>query len=238
MRSLRALAIATSVGAGLLLTASSASAHVEVDDGAQPPQGGYGVVRLIVPTESATASTTGVTITLPKGVDLSDARTLPLPGWAATVETEPAGNGQRVSRISWKAVDPASGVKPAEFGEFTFSAGPWPANVHSVALPSDQTYSDGSVVSWNEIAVDEDTEPEHPAPAVTLGAAEAGHRHADGADGAAPAAAPVTTQAAAEVGGTDSWPWRITSVVSLVIALGTAAALAVVLRRTRGTGSQ
>jgi hypothetical protein len=94
------------------------------------------------------------------------------------------------------------------------------------------------VVSWNEIAVDKDTEPEHPAPAVTLGAAEAGHSHADGENGDhAPAAASVTTQAAAEVGSDDSWFWRITSVVSLVIALGTAAALAVVLRRTRGTGS-
>jgi uncharacterized protein YcnI len=236
-KALQLFSLAASLGVGLLVTAGSASAHVEVDNGAQPPKGGYGVVRLIVPTESATASTTGVTITLPKGVDLSEARTLPLPGWAATVETEPAGNGQRVSRISWQAVDPANGVKPTEFGEFTFSAGPWPTDGESVALPSDQTYSDGSVVSWNEIAVDKDTEPEHPAPAVTLGAAEATHSHADGGDDHAPAAAAVTTQAAAEVGSNDSWFWRITSVVSLVIALGTAAALAVALRRTRGTGS-
>ncbi|MHC9293670.1 YcnI family protein [Mycobacterium sp. LTG2003] len=234
---------------GAVLSATPAAAHVRVDEGQQPPQGGYGIVRLIVPSESAQASTTGLTVTLPDNVHLTSARTLPIPGWRAAVETTPSGDGQRVSRITWQAIDKADGLRPSEFGEFAFSAGPWPENVDSVALLSDQAYSDGSVVSWNEIAVDNDSEPEKPAPVVALAPAEAGHSHTGDGHGApsesatnvtAAEAGPGhhdasadTTLVAAESSGQESWAWRATSVVSLLIALATAAALAVAVRRNR-----
>jgi uncharacterized protein YcnI len=208
-------------------------------------------VTLIVPNESESASTVGLTVTLPEDVDLTSARTLPIPGWTATVQT--AADGKRVSTISWKAVDGSKGLRPSEFGEFTFSAGPWPESADTVALQSDQNYSDGSVVAWNEIALDDATEPDHPAPVVTLGAPE--HGHGDGHETAAPATAPaasaasasgdqethgheaqVTVQAAAP-DNADPWFWRVTSIAALVVALGTVAALVVVLRRTRGSGS-
>jgi uncharacterized protein YcnI len=251
----RLITASAAVALGALVAAAPAAAHVRVDDGLAPPKGGYGVVRLIVPTESNDASTVALTVTLPQGVDLATARTLPIAGWTATVDTEAVGNSQRVTRISWRAVDKAGGVKPSEFGEFTFSAGPWPENSDTVALLSDQTYSDGSVVAWNEIAVDKDSEPEHPAPVVTLGAAEAGHSHGGEGHGTeetstAPDPAPLSSegdhhpvtaevaQATADHSGGESWLWRTTSVVSLLIALGTAGLLALTLRRQRGTGSQ
>lgn len=121
-------------------------------------------MRLIVPTESDDASTIGLSLTVPEGVDLTSARTLPIPGWTATVEREQSGDGERVSRVRWQATDPANGLKAAEFGVFTLSAGPWPEDVDSVPLPTEQIYSDGSVVSWNEVAVNAGIEPEHPAP--------------------------------------------------------------------------
>lgn len=232
-KTLNLLAVSLLLGAGMLATACPAAAHVRVDEGRQPPQGGYGIVTLIVPTESAAASTVGVSVTLPDGVDLTSARTLPIPGWTAAVETDPADDGDRVSRIIWRATEPANGLKPTEFGEFTFSAGPWPVDVDTVALLSDQTYSDGSVVAWNEIAVDKDSEPEHPAPVVTLAAAEDGHGHGDGHG----ADSDQIVNTAAAVHSDESWFWRATSLISLVIALGTAAALTVVLRRTRGPDS-
>ncbi|OBB10463.1 hypothetical protein A5761_27105 [Mycolicibacterium setense] len=226
----RLLALCGALTVSGMLAAAPAAAHVRVDEGHQPPKGGYGIVRLIVPTESQQASTVALTVTLPQDVDLSSARTLPVPGWTASVETEGAGERARVSRISWRAVNKDGGVKPSEFGEFTFSAGPWPENVDTVALLSDQTYSDGSVVSWNEIAVDTDTEPEHPAPTVTLSAPD--HTHGGDGHGAqqGPAPGDTTLIAAAPAVG-ESWWWRATSLVSLVVALSTAAALAVVLRR-------
>lgn len=234
------LALSAALGLAALTGAGSAAAHVRVDDGQQPAQGGYGIVRLVVPTESAGASTVGLTVNLPEDVNLTSARTLPLAGWTAAVETEPSGDGERVARIVWRAVDPANGVKPSEFGEFTFSAGPWPVDVDSVPLLADQAYSDGSVVAWNEIAVDQNTEPEHPAPVVTLGAAEQGHGHGDGhgapAEATTELSADVTPTAAAASTG-ESWWWRATSVVSLLVSAGTAAALVLVLRRTRNAGS-
>lgn len=229
------LAVSALIAAGALLTAAPAAAHVRVDEGHQPPKGGYGIVRLIVPTESPQAATVGLTVTLPDDVDLTSARTLPIPGWSASVETEPSGDGQRVSRITWRALDKAGGLKASEFGEFTFSAGPWPENVDAVSLLSDQAYSDGSVVSWNEIAVDKSSDPEHPAPVVTL-AAEAGHTgdgHGAPSDTGAGSATADPTLVAAQAPAAESWWWRATSVAGLLIALGTATALAVVLRRTR-----
>lgn len=225
---LTALAVIAVIGAG------PASAHVHTDESQQPPQGGYGAVTLIVPTESDTESTVGLAVTIPDGVDLSSARTLPIAGWTATVETEPATGGQRVSRIVWKA-QPDAGLGPTEFGQFTFSAGPWPEDTDTVTLVSDQTYSDGEVVSWNEIALDANTEPEHPAPVVTLGVAD---EHGTDQHGAAPGSASHEHEAtvAASVG-TDSWFWRATSIVSLLVALATAGALAVVVRRSRDAGS-
>lgn len=206
-----------------------ASAHVRIDEGQLPPKGGYGVVTLIAPSESTTATTVAVAITIPPGVDLLSARTLPVPGWTAAVETQPAGTSQRVARITWRA-DGDAGLKPSEFGEFTFSAGPWP-DADTVALPTEQTYSDGTVSSWNEVAVDAASEPEHPAPVLTLGAETNAHGDGHG-DTPAPATDPVVLTADGQPSG-QSWVWRAASVVSLVVAAGSALALVLVLRRLR-----
>lgn len=242
------MAVSVAVAVGAVVTAGPATAHVHVDEGQTPPAGGYGIVRLVVPTESDDESTVGVTVVLPDGVDLAIARTLPITGWTASVETEAVASGVRVTQISWRATDEANGIKPSEFGEFTFSAGPWPQNPGTVALLTDQTYSDRSVVSWNEIAIDKDSEPEYPAPLVTLSPPEA--EHGDDGHGATrdPADAlpvgtehePVSTDvahAATPATGAESWFWRITSLAGLVIALGTAGLFALSLRRTRRTGS-
>ncbi|MGC4933815.1 YcnI family protein [Gordonia sp. DT30] len=147
-----------------------ADAHVTVDPGTQIAAGGYGVVRLLVPSESDTAKTTAVSVTIPDGVDFTSARTTPVPGWTATVDHRSGADG-RVTRITWTATTPDNALTSTELGQFAFSAGPWPTNTNTVNLPTEQRYSDGSTVSWNEIAVDQGSEPEHPAPVVHLGAA-------------------------------------------------------------------
>ncbi|MFF0816043.1 YcnI family protein [Rhodococcus sp. NPDC003318] len=241
-RWVRRLAAVTALGGFAALgLASPAAAHVRVDSGEPVSQGGYGVVRLIVPTESDDASTVGVTVTIPDDVNLTSARTQPIPGWTATIESEPSGSGERVSRIAWRATDPASGLKASEFGVFTLSAGPWPQNVDSVPLPSDQTYSDGSVVSWNEVAVDEGAEPEHPAPVVTLVAGGSGH--GDGHAEAASASSAGTSQsddhaeASAPTDDSSAWLWQTIAVVALLLALGSTGAVIALLRRGHGDPS-
>lgn len=115
---LAVLTVAASLGA-TVGAVSTASAHVSADATLQPAQGGYGQVRLLVPTESDTSPTTAVAVTFPDGVELTSARTLPVPGWTATIDKAAAGSGERVTRITWRADDPQKGLGADEFGAFT-----------------------------------------------------------------------------------------------------------------------
>ena len=173
------LRLATGVLGGavaVLLGATAASAHVHVD-GEDATRGGDGVLTFRVPTESATASTTEVTVTLPADHPIASVRVQPVTGWTATVTSATLAKPIRTddgllttyaSRIDWKA-DAAAAIAPGEFQQFSVSAGPLP-DVASIALPTTQRYSDGTVVQWNELAVGS-AEPEHPAPVLTLAAA-------------------------------------------------------------------
>ncbi|GIE88224.1 YcnI family copper-binding membrane protein [Actinoplanes regularis] len=180
------LIAATVSAAAVLLIAAPARAHVRVDGGDAPGRGGYGTVRLSVPTESETASTVGLTVTIPGDVTLTSAKVLPIAGWTAKVETAEG----RVTRIVWRAS--GAGLGPAEFGVFAFSGGPWPQDRSAVPLPATQQYSDGSAVAWDEVALDA-SEPEHPAPIVVLGEAPAGH-HGD-----APVAEPEPERSGSQI---------------------------------------
>jgi uncharacterized protein YcnI len=212
----RRLGAAAVLGAAAALAAAPAAyAHVEVDTGSVPGKGGNGVVRLTVPTESDTASTIGLTVTIPAGVALSSARVLPVAGWSARVETA----GERVTKIVWHAQDAKKGgIGPSQFEIFTFLAGPWPADRDTVPLPTTQEYSDGSSVVWDEVAVDADSKPEHPAPVVTLGAASAGH-HGHGGE-----AAQATSVAHVTNGGTEVAQWVLIGLAVLLAATAAARA--------------
>ncbi|MGW5226220.1 YcnI family copper-binding membrane protein [Nocardia niigatensis] len=166
----------TSVAAaGLLLSgAGIAAAHVAVDaPGAS--QGGYAVATFRVPTESDTASTTKVTVALP---NLKSARTEPLPGWTSKVEKN--AQSEAVS-VTWTADPGNPGVAPGQFQRFALSVGPLPKQ-EKVSFNATQTYSDGKVVEWNQPMNADGSEPDHPAPSLTLA-------KGNGGDDDAPAAA-------------------------------------------------
>ena len=174
LRVVAGLALGT---AAVLVGATAASAHVHVD-GEDTTRGGYGVLTFRVPTESATASTTELTVTLPADHPIASVSVRPVAGWTATVTTAKLAkpittdDGQvttYASRVDWKA-DAAAAIEPGQYQEFAISAGPLP-DVASLVLPATQRYSDGSVVEWNQVATGS-AEPEHPAPVLTLAAAE------------------------------------------------------------------
>ncbi|UGT59336.1 YcnI family protein [Nocardia asteroides] len=176
--------VTTAAAACLILTAGgSAAAHVTVDaPGAA--QGGYSVATFRVPTESDTASTTALTVTIP---GVRSVRTEPLPGWTAKVDKNPAGE---VTAVTWTADPGNAGVGPGQFQRFVVSIGPLPKE-HEVSFPATQSYSDGSVVRWDQPAAADGSEPERPAPSVHLAEAAAdGHSHG-GSD--TEAAAPDST---------------------------------------------
>lgn len=155
-----------------------ASAHVVVS-GTDATQGGWGVLTFRVPTESETASTTDLLVTLPDDQPIVSVSTQPKPGWTTTVTKKKLTTPQKdddgnlitdyVSTIEWKANDPQAGIPPHQFDMFNVSAGPLP-NAEMIYLPTTQTYSDGTVVNWNQKAPMGQPEPEHPAPMLMLAA--------------------------------------------------------------------
>ncbi|MBF6473978.1 MULTISPECIES: YcnI family copper-binding membrane protein [Nocardia] len=168
----RAVGTTVTTTALVLLAGGTAAAHVTVDaPGAT--QGGYAVATFRVPTESDTASTTALTVTLP---NLKSARTEPVPGWSAKVERN---DKKEVTAITWTADPGAPGIAPGQFQRFAVSVGPLPA-LDSVSFPAKQTYSDGKVVSWDQPIGKDGDEPEHPAPSLPLAAgkddADDGHK--------------------------------------------------------------
>ena len=160
--------IATGAATGFALFATgTAAAHVTADaPGAA--QGGYGVVTFLVPTESATASTTKLTVALPQ---LSSARTEPLAGWTARIEKN---DKNQFTSVTWTANPGNPGITPEQFQRFALSVGPLPKE-DSVRFPATQTYSDGKIVNWNEPMPASGDEPEHPAPTVHLSEADDEH---------------------------------------------------------------
>lgn len=194
--------------AGVLVGAVPAWAHVTVSS-TDATQGGYAVLTFRVPNEEAGASTTNLVVHFPDATPIRSVLVQPHAGWTAKRVTTPGG---AVTEIDWTADSPASGIAPGEFDEFRVSAGPLP-KVKTLAFAAIQTYSDGTVVSWNETAAPGSAEPDHPKPMLTL------------APAATASSAPAT---AGGNGGGGNGP-TVLAVVALVLAAA-ALGLAVVTR--------
>jgi uncharacterized protein YcnI len=174
----RRLLIAAALGLMIILgLPTAASAHVRLTATDATP-GGYGLLTFRVPTESDTASTTEVIIRFPRSSPITSVSVAPVSGWTARVhtakldkpvQTDDGPIEDYVTRVVWKADSAASSIKPGEFGLFDLTAGPLPRTA-TVAFPTDQRYSDGTVVSWNQLATGQ-VEPDHPAPVLRLAGA-------------------------------------------------------------------
>lgn len=173
----RAPAVAVAALAGALLAlgpAAPASAHVTVQPTATTA-GGWTTLTFKVPNESETAGTVGLTVALPTDTPLLSVSTRPVPGWTAEIVRgdlpEPVDlHGTTLTQaplsVTWTA-DPGTQISQGEFQEFALSVGPLPDEVGTrIVFPADQTYSDGTVVTWDEVS-DDGTEPDHPAPELT-----------------------------------------------------------------------
>ncbi len=171
----RTLAVA---GVLLLVAPAAASAHVTVIP-ERTAAGGWARLTFRVPNESATAGTTRLQVRLPAESPLLHVSALAVPGWTATVEKAAlaapvTSHGTEITEapsvVTWTA-DPGVQIGPGQFLEFAISGGPLPDAGTTLVLPAEQTYSDGAVVAWDQVAVG-DEEPAHPAPAFTVTAAE------------------------------------------------------------------
>ncbi len=156
-----------------------ASAHVTVSS-PDAKAGGYAKIVFRVPTESDTASTTRLTVTMPSDHPFASVRSQVKPGWTVkAVETDlatPIQSGdttlsKAVSTVTFTAAA-GGGIPPGEFDEFSLSVGRLPEGVDSLSFPAEQTYSDGKVVRWDQPVPESGEEPEHPAPSLKLAAAD------------------------------------------------------------------
>nr|WP_249715026.1 YcnI family protein [Micromonospora sp. NBRC 107566] len=198
--------------AGVLALAAPAAAHVTVNP-SEATQGKYARLAFRVPTESDTASTTKVEVTFPTDAGLKSVSTMPVPGWTATTER----SDNTVSKITWTA-DANAVIKPGQFQEFPVSVGPLPTNTDRLIFKALQTYSDGTVVRWIEDPGA--TEPEHPAPVLTLAKAAAATTPTEAA------AAPVASTSTTEGSNTGVWLGALGLIAGLAgLALGTLAFL-------------
>jgi uncharacterized protein len=137
-------------------------------------------VNARVPNERDDASTTSVEINFPTDTPIAFVSVQPVPGWQYTaetaalaepIETEDGEVTEAVSRVTFTS----GAIRPGEFQQFAISMGPMPDEGDQVPFPTIQTYDSGEVVRWIDEPTEDGTEPEHPAPALTL--TEAQHDH-------------------------------------------------------------
>lgn len=186
------------ISAGLLTGAASAWAHVHIDaDNAAP--GSTTVLTFQVPGESKTgALTTQLSVTLP---NVTSARAELMPGWSARLDRDTAAG--TTSSVTWTAA-PGTGISTDQFELFRISV--TLPDEQTVSFPTTQTYSDGTVVHWDQAPLPGGGEPEFPAPMLTMSGAQP--QTADEQTPVAPAAqglAPASVEAPTRVDNTARW---------------------------------
>jgi uncharacterized protein YcnI len=208
----RALITAAAMSVGLLANAAPASAHVHADAD-NPTPGSYSVVTFRVPNESEKgALTTQLSVTLP---NVTSASTEVMPGWTARLDRDAAAG--IVRSVTWTAA-PGTGIAPDQFALFRISVKL--PDTATVSLPATQTYSDGTVVKWDQPTPPGAAEPEHPTPEIAL----------TGAKSAADDDHPLPTAQAAQPAADNTARWLSGGALALA-AVAVATAL-LVRRRT------
>lgn len=153
---------------------SVAGAHVSVTP-ESAPSGESAVLTFTAVNENPDASILKVEIQLPEETPFPVVRAKSQPGWTVEVKTSKLPAAVTIDKVTIDeavtsvifTADPASpGIGKNEFGEFGVSVGPLP-DVERVLFTAIETYSDGSVSTWDEPPVD-GGEPEFPAPALVI----------------------------------------------------------------------
>jgi uncharacterized protein YcnI len=134
-----------------LAFSSTASAHVVVKP-AEVITAGFQTFTIGVPNEKD-ISTTSVKLTIPEG--LKYVQPTQKAGWNIDIESEGTGETATVKSITWSGNE----VKPGFRDDFTFS-GQVPEKTTELQWKAYQTYSDGTVVSWDKESSGDDHESE------------------------------------------------------------------------------
>lgn len=124
-----------------LLIATPVSAHVVVKP-AEVPTAAFQTFTIGVPNEKD-IPTTSVKLVMPAG--LKYVQPTQKAGWQINVEKEGEGEDATVKSVTWSGNE----VKPGFRDDFTFS-GQVPDKATELQWKAYQTYSDGTIVSWDK----------------------------------------------------------------------------------------
>lgn len=224
-------------GTAVLAVSVPAFAHVTVQPEGAAAKGGYAVVDFKVPNERDNASTTKLEVSFPADHPLASVMPEPIDGWkievtksklAKPLEMHGEKISEAVSKVTWTA--DGKGVQPGYFQKFPLSLGALPQDADQLVFKALQTYSDKEVVRWIEVPQKGQAEPDNPAPALQLTAADDAHGGA--ARNASAGSEPATTTAAANGSGSDTTA-RVLGIAGIVVgAAGVAYGVFAGRRRT------
>ena len=217
----RIVATSSAIAIGALVVAAPAWAHVHVAaDHATP--GDDAVLTFEVPNESDKgALTTELNVVLP---NLTEVSTEQEPGWTARLDRDVAAG--TVKSITWTAA-PGAGIPPDQFALFRVAV--QLPTTDSASFPAIQTYSDGTVVRWDQSAPPGGAEPEHPVPTLALNGPGASEHQSPPEGTATASAQPVAAEAAPAAPGPDDTARWLAGGALVLAAIGVA--LTLVLRR-------
>ncbi len=229
-RTLKSASVATLAAGMLAAGAAAATAHVHVVPD-ETAAGGYTHLTFTVPNESATAKTNKLEVALPSDTPFNSVSVKPVEGWTSQVVTgelpKPvtvagATVTQAPRSVVWTA-DEAHQIGQNQYQTFSISVGVLPDAGTTLTLPATQSYTDGTVVAWDQKTVEGQEEPKHPAPSFVTTAedAEAAGHHAP-----ATLPAPASATTPSDGGSTAGWFGLAAGLIGL-------AAGATALARTR-----
>jgi uncharacterized protein YcnI len=139
--------------------AGVASAHVTISPNTAVA-GDDVTLTFHVPDENDAANTNKLEVQLPADAGLTEVSVLPVAGWTYAVTKQ----GDSISTVTWSG----GTIKPGEFAQFALTVGPLPKTQTQLLFKALQSYDNGDVVSWIETTPPGGTEPDHPAPVLTL----------------------------------------------------------------------
>lgn len=125
----------------VLTVAPKASAHVTVKP-AEALTGAFQTFTVNVPNEK-TIPTTSVKVIVPPGVE--HVTPTNKAGWTIAIDKSGEGKAATVTAVTWSGGEITDGTRD----EFTFSA-KTPAEAGELQWKAYQTYSDGTVVAWDQ----------------------------------------------------------------------------------------
>ena len=232
----RRAAVVAATAVVVAATALPAFAHVTVSPDSLP-KGATAELTFKVPNEEASATTTQVQLQIPTDHPIAQVLPRQIPGWTVSVKTTTLSTPLKtddgtfttaVSEIDWTG----GSIAPGQYQDFQISVDPLPSDTTQLVFKAVQTYSDGDVVRWIDLSTASDSDPEHPAPVLTLTPAS-GPAAASASASAAPGGAADGASAASSSSSSSSDALGIAGLVLGLIGAACGVGALLFVRRTR-----